>query len=116
MSKIMDSESERLVKKIKANGVARRKRRDELKYSIKEIENGLVKVNRDLLAKSKDGQLLMQYYDQLNVDLMECDFLSFVRGFWGVAQTGTRFSEQWFINCICEHAEYMLDLEFLKLT
>jgi len=115
MSKIMDSESERLVKKIKANGVARRKRRDELKYSIKEIENGLVKVNRDLLAKSKDGQLLMQYYDQLNVDLMECDFLSFVRGFWGVAQTGTRFSEQWFINCICEHAEYMLDLEFLKL-
>jgi len=108
-------ESLRLVNEIKERGKKRRKRAVELKDQIREIENGLRRIDERTLVKSSQGAVLIDYYNQLKVEQMECDFLSYIRGFWGVAQTGTQFSEQWFIDCICEHIAYMLDLEFLQL-
>ena len=92
----------------------RRKRKSELKSEIKYLEKECVGLS-DKMLKSQQGRKILDYLGKLRVELMECDFYSYVQGMWHIAPTGSEFEPQWYIECICDHIEMMLDLEFLKL-
>lgn len=99
---------------IRERGKLRRKTKEELKYQIAHLTKQMSSISPKVLA-SKDGKRLVNYLQTLRVQLMSVDLYAYVQGMWNVAPTGSIFSPQWYIECICEHIEQMLDLEFLKL-
>jgi hypothetical protein len=90
-----------------------------LKEEITAIEKDLGEILSELDEKTarKDPEIahVLDYLDKKRIELAAVDFYEFVKLMWPYAQTGSHFKEQWYIHAICDHVEYLYDLEFLKL-
>lgn len=103
------------VKLITERGKERRAKKAQLSELIDMIEKELKGLPQHVLDKDKQARKVVAYLDDLKTDLMAVDLYSYIKGMWHVAQTGSIFKEQWYIKAICEHLEWQLDLEFLKM-
>lgn len=100
-----------------------REQRWSLKTSLKDevasIEKDLGEILDELdeVEARKDSEVaqVLDYLDKKRIELAAVDFYEFVKLMWRYAQTGSEFKEQWYIHAICDHVEYLYDLEFLKL-